>query len=99
MNLKARLYIGTILAGGLGCFLNAMEGFSCKEPYHYICHLAIALFVSTLKVSLPGITGTISVSYIFVLLSMMDFSYPETVVVACLAIAVQSLAGTKTRPK
>jgi branched-subunit amino acid ABC-type transport system permease component len=36
---------------------------------------------------------------VFVLLSMMDFSYPETVAVACLAIAVQSLVGTKTRPR
>jgi hypothetical protein len=40
-----------------------------------------------------------SVSYVFVLLGMLDFSYPETVLLACLAMVVQSVWRTKNRPK
>ena len=95
MRLYAKLYIGFILASGFVCFAYAMAGWRCAEPFHFICQLAIALLAAALKVSLPGISGTMSVSYVFVLLSMMDFSYPETMLVACLAILMQSVSSFK----
>ena len=61
--------------------------------------LAVALPASALKVFLPGVTGTMSVSYVFVLLGMLDFSYPETVLLSCLAMVVQSVWRTKYHPK
>src|ERR1044071_4444989 len=99
MQTRAKAYIACILAGGLVCLADAMTHWSCAEPFHYVCHLAIALVASGLKVTLPGMTSTMSVSYVFVLLSMIDFTYPETMVVACLAIAAQSLWRPKYRPK
>jgi diguanylate cyclase (GGDEF)-like protein/putative nucleotidyltransferase with HDIG domain len=98
MKIAAKLYVGTFVAAGFACIAYAMAHWTCADPYHYICHLAIALVAASLKVYLPGIPGTMSVSYVFVLSSMMDFSYPETVVVACLAITVQSVWHTRTRP-
>src|SRR5438309_2316008 len=99
MQLRAKLYIGFFCAVGLWCFGYAMAHWSCADPLHYLSHIALAVIASGLKVMLPGITGTMSVSYVFVLLSMMDFSYPETTVVACLAIAAQSLWRTKSPPR
>src|SRR5271157_5295765 len=99
MKIGAKLYIGAILAAGLVCFVHAMAGWTCREPLHYLCDLSIALAASGLKVFLPGVNGNMSVSYFFVLLSMMDFSYPETVVLACLSIAVQTLWRPRSRPK
>ena len=99
MGRYTRLYIGTILAGGLLAFTHAMAGWQCDHPLQYLCLLAVALPASTLKVFLPGVTGTMSVSYVFVLLGMLDFSYPETVLLACLAMVIQSLWRTKNHPK
>jgi diguanylate cyclase (GGDEF)-like protein/putative nucleotidyltransferase with HDIG domain len=99
MSVYAKLYIGAVLTGGLVCVAYAMTAWTCHEPLHYICLLGIALLVSGLKVSVPGVKTTVSVGFVFVLVSMIDFSYAETLVVACLAIAVQSLWRTKTRPK
>jgi hypothetical protein len=99
MGTYARLYIGAILAGGVACFAHAMAGWNCRHPLQYLCLLAVALPASTLKVFLPGVTGTISVSYVFVLLGMLDFSYPETVLLACLAMFVQSLWRARHHPK
>ena len=95
----AKLYIGAIMTGGMACFLHAMGGWQCNSPLQYLCLLAIALPASALKVFLPGVRGTMSVSYVFVLLGMLDFSYPETVLLACLAMVVQSVWRTKYRPK
>jgi diguanylate cyclase (GGDEF)-like protein/putative nucleotidyltransferase with HDIG domain len=99
MKTGARLYIGAILAAGLVCFADAMARWTCREPLHYACNLAIALVASGFKVFFPGVHGNMSVSYFFVLLSMMDFSYPETVVLACLSMAVQTVWRTRRRPK
>ncbi len=99
MHIRAKMYIATVLTAGALSLSYAMAGWSCNDPLHYACQLAIALVASGLKVKLPGILSTMSVSYVFVVLSMMEFSYPETVVVACMAIVSQSLWRPKYRPK
>lgn len=99
MRLRARIYIGLFLVSGVVLFARAMAGWNCTDPLHYVCHLVTALIASGLKVTVPGITSTISVSYVFVVLGMMEFSYPETVLVACLAMAAQSLWKPKSRPR
>jgi diguanylate cyclase (GGDEF)-like protein/putative nucleotidyltransferase with HDIG domain len=98
MRFRARLYIGSFYTGGLACFAAAMAHWSCADPLHYLCHLATAVIASGLKVQLPGIQSTLSVSYIFVVASMLDFSYAETTVVACGAMLAQSLWKTRRRP-
>ena len=90
MGTYAKLYIGAIMTGGMVCFVYAMAGWQCQHPLQYLCLLAVALPASALKVFLPGITGTLSVSYVFVLLCILDFSYPETMLLACLSMVVQS---------
>ena len=99
MPLRARVYIGSILTVGTACFLYAMSGFRCADPVHYLCQLAVALVAAGLKVRLPGILSSMSVSYVFVVLSLMEFGYSETVLLACVATAVQSLWRRKTPPK
>jgi diguanylate cyclase (GGDEF)-like protein/putative nucleotidyltransferase with HDIG domain len=99
MGTGARIYIGAILAGGVVCFAHAMAGWNCRHPLQYLCLLAVALPASTLKVFLPGVAGTISVSYVFVLLGMLEFSYAETVLLACLAMFAQCWWRTIPRPK
>ncbi len=99
MQIRAKLYIATVLTGGALSLAYAMAGWSCADPLHYLCQLAIALVASGLKVKLPGILSTMSVSYVFVVLSMMEFSYPETVALACMATAVQCLWRPKYPPK
>jgi hypothetical protein len=99
MQPRAKLYIGSFYIGGVACFVYAMAHWSCADPLHYLCHLATALIASGLKVPLPGIQSTLSVSYVFVVASMVEFSYPETAVVACLAMAAQSLWRTRRRPR
>lgn len=89
MSRYAKLYIAAILSGGLVCLGYAMAVWTCQDPLHFLCIVGLTVAASTLKVTVPGLPTTLSVSFVFVLLSMIDFSYPETLVVSCLAVAVQ----------
>ena len=59
----------------------------------------LALFASTLKVRLPGIHGTISVNFLFVLISIALFTFSETVLLASAAGLVQCFWRSKTTVK
>jgi diguanylate cyclase (GGDEF)-like protein/putative nucleotidyltransferase with HDIG domain len=90
MSRIAKLYITVVIAAGMGCFLWGVAGWTCPDPGRFICYLVIAILASALKVALPGIRGTMSVNYVFILLSIMELTYPETVLLGCCAIAVQT---------
>ena len=91
MKKGAKLYIAAILTAGLACLLHAMTHWTCVRPLYYLCDLSIAVVAAGLKVFLPGVNGNMSVSYFFVLLCMMDFSYPETMLLACVSMVVQTV--------
>src|SRR6202040_2497028 len=90
MKIHARLYITAMIAAGLVCFGYAIAQWTCRDPFSYLCLLGLALGTSLFKVTLPGSPTNLSVSFILVLLSIIDFSYPETLVLACLAAAAQA---------
>jgi diguanylate cyclase (GGDEF)-like protein/putative nucleotidyltransferase with HDIG domain len=63
----------------------------------FACYLAVAVLASSLKVQLPGIDGTMSVNFLFILLGVMELSLPETLVIGCTATLVQSVWQTRNR--
>jgi diguanylate cyclase (GGDEF)-like protein/putative nucleotidyltransferase with HDIG domain len=90
MPLLARLYIAAVVTSGLICCAVAIYDWSCPEPTRYISYIAVAAFASALKVTLPGITGTMSVNYVFILLAIIELSYTQTLLLACIAISIQT---------
>jgi diguanylate cyclase (GGDEF)-like protein/putative nucleotidyltransferase with HDIG domain len=57
----------------------------------FLCYLAVALLASVLKVQLPGIDGTMSVNFLFILMGVMELSLAETLVIGCAATLLQSI--------
>ncbi len=62
-----------------------------NDPIQFFCYLAIAILASRLKVRLPGIDGTMSVNFLFVLLGILEMSLAETLVIGCAAGLAQCL--------
>src|SRR4029077_16391521 len=60
-----------------------------KNIAQFICYLLIAILASRLKVNLPGITGTMSVNFLFILLGVLELSLTETLVLGTAALLVQ----------
>jgi putative nucleotidyltransferase with HDIG domain len=74
----------------IGCFTLAFSNWHSTETVHFVCYFIVALLASSLKVTLPGIQGTMSVSFIFVLLGALELSLGETLIVGIAAVLVQS---------
>jgi signal transduction histidine kinase len=89
MNIYAKLYIHSIVAaafvGGLVCALR----WESADPIHFLSYLVAAVLSSGLKIRLPGIKGTLSVNFIFVLLGILELSWAETVAMAALSFLLQ----------
>ncbi len=51
-----------------------------------------------LKFRLPGIEGTYSVSFLFTLIGIAEFTLPETLVATCLGALIQCVWKAKNRP-
>ena len=68
------------------------------DGLRFVCYLIVALLASGLKVRLPGIDGTMSVNFLFILLGILDLSVPETLAIGCASGLVQCFWHTKTAP-
>jgi hypothetical protein len=100
MPTTAKSYIGLIVVLGFALLAGCLV-FQAQFPNlpRYFSYVALAVLASTMKVRLPGITGTISVNFLFILIGIADFSMAETMTMGCLAIAMQCVWRTKSRPK
>jgi diguanylate cyclase (GGDEF)-like protein/putative nucleotidyltransferase with HDIG domain len=89
MTLGARLFISLIVIAGTCVLVYAAATPYTRNPAKFLCYLLTAFLASRLKVNLPGITGTMSVNFLFILLGVLELSFPETLVLGSAAILVQ----------
>ena len=100
MSLSARAYIALIIAAGssLHCPRSLGSGFLT-----IFCDSAaistLAIPAACLKVSLPGITGTMSVLFVLLLAGIANLGLPETLIIGSTCALVQSFWHAKVRPR
>ena len=99
MPLRAKIYIVATVALGAAVLAYAILHGHSNDLVKFLCYLLIAILASTMKVRLPGIEGTMSVHFLFVLLCVMELSLLETLVIGCAAALVQTLWKPKRRPE
>ncbi len=95
---KATLYISWVAATGLTVFAIGVTPWQSTGMGRFVAFLFVAQLVSTQKISLPGMLGTISPSFLFMLIGIADFSLAETLVLGCTAAFVQTLWRAKQPP-
>jgi len=99
MPLKARIYIGTVCTAGA---LVSVIGLSQWSPHYLtraLCFLVVSAIASALKVTLPTVTGTMSVNFLFILIGIVDLDFPSTLIIGCTGSLIQCLWKSRTRPK
>jgi len=97
--MKARIFIGLVVSTGLTVVAYGLTHWQSRELPKYLCYLVMALLASQLKVSLPGITGTMSANFLFDLIGVAELGLGETLVMGCLAAVLQCLWKAKQRPQ
>src|SRR5580698_9728626 len=97
LSLTTKLFIGVTAVIGLTTLGLSLSHWESRDPVRFICYLVVAVMASGLKVQLPGIDGTMSVNFLFILLGVLELSLPETLVIGCTASLVQSVWQTRKR--
>jgi diguanylate cyclase (GGDEF)-like protein/putative nucleotidyltransferase with HDIG domain len=91
LSLSAKLFIGVIVTAGLSVLVYGGLRQSSKNIAEFICYLGIAILASRLKVNLPGITGTLSVNFLFILIGVLELSFTETLILGAVSMLAQCL--------
>ena len=89
--IRAKAFIAVTGATGGAVLATALLHWHSDDLLKFGCYLLIAVLAATMKVRLPGIEGSMSVHFLFVLLGILELSLPETLVIGCVAALVQSL--------
>src|SRR6201997_5000984 len=86
LSVPAKLFITLIVLVGTATLIYAGIHQSSKNIAEFICYVGIAILASRLKVSLPGITGTLSVNFLFILIGLLELSFTETLILGAISM-------------
>jgi len=89
MSKRATLFIGMTAASGAAVLAYALAHWSTTGPERFVCYLIVAVLASGLKIQIPGLDGTMSVNFLFILLGILELNLAETLVMGCAAALVQ----------
>ncbi len=88
---RAVLFVTLVISAGVAALGTSLCHWESHDLLKFICYLVIAILGSTMKVKLPGMDSTMSVHFLFVLLSVLELSLSETMVIGCTAALSQCL--------
>ncbi len=97
LSLKTKAFVAVTVSLGIVVLALALPHWQSHDLARFVCYLLVAVLASGLKVQLPGIDGTMSVNFLFILLGVLELSLPETVVIGCTASLVQSVWQLRKR--
>lgn len=89
--LRAGVFISLVALIGASVFAYGMLHWHSQDLIRLAVYVLIAAIASGLKVSLPGVNGTMSVNFLFVLLGIVELNLPETLLIGITGILTQSL--------
>src|SRR6202049_4926179 len=98
LSLGAKVLISLVVVAGTCVLLYGAIQPTSKNIAQFICYLLIAILAARLKVRLPGITGTMSVNFLFILLGILELGFAETLALATAAILVQCFYRDRPSP-
>jgi diguanylate cyclase (GGDEF)-like protein/putative nucleotidyltransferase with HDIG domain len=96
-SIQTKVFVGSTASVGVVVLVFVLLHFQSQDPLRFLCDLAVAVLASGLKVQLPGIDGTMSVNFLFILLGVLELSLSETLLIGCTATLVQSVWQARNR--
>ena len=88
---KVRLFVGITGFLGIVVLALAIGEWESADLVKYTGFLLMAVCCSGMRISVPGMPGTLSLNFIFVLFGLVDLSASETVVLGAIVTVVQCL--------
>ena len=94
---RAHRYISLMVVLGAMAGLAMFTRWRIDNPLQFSVYLFLGLLTSGWKVSLPGIPGTMSANFLYVILSILELSLGETLLLGGLSALVQYAWKARTR--
>src|SRR3989441_12744822 len=96
---KAGLYIASIAAAGLALLTLGLSHWQSSGTARFAAFFFLAAAASTQKIRLPRMRGTMSLSFLFILIGIANFSFSETLLLGCTAALIQTFWMAKRQPR
>jgi putative nucleotidyltransferase with HDIG domain len=84
-----RVYIAGMTLAASGCLAFALSHWQSTEVARLVLYMAVAVLASSFKVSIPGVEGTMSMSFLLTLLCIMELGLPETLLIGLVKTLAQ----------
>ena len=84
---------------GLGVLAQTAISWRSPDLIKFGAFLAVSLFSAGARVRVPGVSAPLSLSYLFVLLSLVELSAPETILLATCVALMQCYWHPPERPR
>jgi putative nucleotidyltransferase with HDIG domain len=96
---KARNYIGvtTLVGGAVVCM--ALAHWESQDLVKFASFLLVAILSCGMRIRVPGITGTLSLTFMFVLFGIVELTPPETILLGMLVTLIQCYWDRPVRPR
>ena len=99
ISIPGKIYISAVVLIGVSLAATELSHWHSQNLLRFACYVALSIFASRLKAALPGITGSISVLFIFILFAIVQLSLPEALLIGCGATLVQCSWKNIYRPQ
>jgi hypothetical protein len=76
----------------------ALANLSPAASWSWTIYIVLAVLASLVKLRLPGMDGSFSASFLFLLYGVAHFSLAETLIAGCAGVLAQCLLDAKKRP-
>ena len=90
MTTQAKSYIALVVSAGMAVLTAGLWHAGWPDVARFLVYLLLIVLASGFKVALPGINGTMSASLVVVLVSIVELSPAETLVLGCVGSVVQT---------
>src|SRR6266545_4199135 len=97
--LSARIFVLAVTVTALAVGGYSASTWRTVHMGQFLLYLACGVLCSNFKVGLPGITGTLSVNYLFILAAVTDLSLAQTVAIGCASGVAQLVLRPRKRPR
>ncbi len=98
MPAKVKAYIAVVVCASLPIIYWAATQWAVTEAFRTVCFVVAAVLLAGVKVTLPGIDGTMSAGFFIGLIALVELSMPEALLASGASTIAQSVWNTKKRP-
>jgi len=98
MPTRAKLYVGVVILAGVAVLGMALSHLTAIDPVLFSIYFGLTILGSALKMRLPGVAGTYSLTFVSTLVGLRFFTLPETLLACCAGALVQTYWKTQKHP-